>query len=114
MFTHTPSRYEFPRPYLWDDGFHMTLSCQWDPYFCLNDIENWFGTQGTQGWVPREQARGMEIQHYTPITSIENEHEGNPTTLAWELNYLKKLNIPDITERVKKLLPNVENWFSWW
>ena len=31
MLTTTPSREGFPRPFLWDDGFHNMVNCKWNP-----------------------------------------------------------------------------------
>lgn len=54
MFTPSPSRFAFPRPFLWDDGFHNMLACKWNPYLCMQTISDWMETMDENGWIPRE------------------------------------------------------------
>jgi hypothetical protein len=35
MLSHTPSRLGFPRPFLWDEGFHNMISCRINPEICF-------------------------------------------------------------------------------
>lgn len=44
MTSFTPSRYGFPRPFLWDEGFHLMLGCRWNIDICLKSLESWLDT----------------------------------------------------------------------
>jgi mannosyl-oligosaccharide glucosidase len=66
MLTMTPSREGFPRPFLWDDGFHNMVACKWNPNLCLQTLSDWMSTMTEDGWIPREQARGDELRSYFP------------------------------------------------
>ena len=50
----TPSRKGFPRPFLWDDGFHNLLGCQWNNQICFQTLSDWFDSMADDGWIPRE------------------------------------------------------------
>jgi len=54
MLTHTPSRKGFPRPFLWDEGFHNMIACRMNPDICLQSLEDWVNTMSEDGWIPRE------------------------------------------------------------
>jgi len=61
MFSHIPSRFRFPRPFLWDEGFHNLITAYYDKDIALLSLKTWFGTINMDGgWIPREQARGPE------------------------------------------------------
>lgn len=90
MFSHTPARIGFPRPFLWDNGFHKSIECMWDADVCLQELIDWFGTMNEDGWIPREQPRGAELRSYIPWLA-ENHNEANPPTLIFSLMYLLNL-----------------------
>ncbi|EAS06289.1 mannosyl-oligosaccharide glucosidase (macronuclear) [Tetrahymena thermophila SB210] len=111
LFSTTPSRLGFPRPFLWDDGFHQMLSCQWDLDFCKQDIEKWFNTISSSGWIPREQPRGPEDRSYIPGLYEDNK-DGNPPSFLFNLLYIQKQEGQE--EYIQKLIPKIELWFGWW
>jgi hypothetical protein len=82
MFSGTPSRTGFPRAFLWDDGFHNVLFCQYDKKICMSIIEHWLSTVFENGWIPREHIRGKECEEYANVAFlVQLEKEGNPPTL---------------------------------
>lgn len=114
MFSLTPSRYGFPRPFLWDDGFHTLFSCTWAIEFCLVEIKMWFATISPQGWIPREQPRGPELRSYMDFTLTENPLEANPPTFMWVLYHIQKYKRGKYADFITTILPTVEAWFNWW
>ena len=54
MLSFTPSRFGFPRPFFWDEGFHTMLGCRWNSDICLESLANWLDTIDEDGWIPRE------------------------------------------------------------
>ncbi len=81
MITGSPSRSLFPRGFLWDEGFHNLLICQFDHELCFLIIESWLTTE-MDGWIPREQARGKEAEGNANVNFLEqNPNEANPPTI---------------------------------
>lgn len=55
LLTAVPSRSQFPRGFLWDDGFHgLMLGC-WNVELQLHILGHWMDLLNHQGWIPREQ-----------------------------------------------------------
>jgi hypothetical protein len=55
----TPSRLIFPRGFLWDEGFHLSVAAHYHPEVALRVIRGWLGKIDLLGWIGREQIRGF-------------------------------------------------------
>jgi mannosyl-oligosaccharide glucosidase len=66
LYTHVPARRGFPRGFLWDEGFHLHITCQWSRFICFDSLRHWFNTIKPSGWIPREQIRGPEAERVVP------------------------------------------------
>lgn len=66
LLTGCPSRSRFPRGFLWDEGFHLMLTCQWSRFLCMDILSHWFNSMKPSGWIAREQIRGPEAESKVP------------------------------------------------
>lgn len=57
LLTAVPSRSQFPRGFLWDDGFHGLMMGCWSINLQLHILGHWMDLLNYQGWIPREQVR---------------------------------------------------------
>lgn len=57
LLTAVPSRSQFPRGFLWDDGFHGLMLGSWSIELQLHILGHWMDLLNFQGWIPREQVR---------------------------------------------------------
>lgn len=55
LLTAVPSRSQFPRGFLWDDGFHGLMLGTWSIDLQLHILGHWMDLLNHQGWIPREQ-----------------------------------------------------------
>lgn len=118
MFTLTPCRRGFARSFLWDDGFHNMILAQYDPEKSLEILINWFETVEDDGWIPREQIRGKEVEEYANKDFIvQLEDEANPPTLMIPLKYLfDRFKIEenlDSIRKIREVYPKIKKWFYW-
>jgi mannosyl-oligosaccharide glucosidase len=44
LYTHVPARQGFPRGFLWDEGFHLHITCQWSRFICIDSLKHWFNS----------------------------------------------------------------------
>lgn len=51
-----PTRSRFPRGFLWDEGYHLLVICQWSSNLCVDIYRSWFDTMGEvfKGEMARE------------------------------------------------------------
>jgi mannosyl-oligosaccharide glucosidase len=114
MLSGTPSRLSFPRPFLWDEGFHNMLFCKWNYLICVESLRGWLNTSFPNGWIAREQPRGPELTSF--ITWLhEDNREANPPTFMLPVLYLHRHYADDdvvqafFTENYEKM----KQWFNW-
>jgi len=87
LYSAVPSRPFFPRGFLWDEGFHQLLVCQWSPLITRDVLRHWFSLQDQQGWIAREQILGEEARSKVPAEfQAQNPAHANPPTLLFPLS----------------------------
>ena len=95
LFTSVPSRPFFPRGFLWDEGFHLIPTADWDTDLTLEIVKSWYDTMDEDGWIPREQILGPEARSKVPEEfQVQYPHYANPPTLF--------LIIESFMERLRK------------
>jgi mannosyl-oligosaccharide glucosidase len=96
LLTSTPSRANFPRGFLWDEGFHQLLVQKWDPVLSRVCLSSWLGLMDPSGWIPREQVLGIEARHRFPShvkdLMIQKRTVANPPTLLMPLRVFAVAN----------------------
>lgn len=113
----TPSRLIFPRCFLWDDGFQLTVLADKHPDLSLRFLKQWFEKIDLFGWIAREQIRGYEVSAMMPdLTFVyQDSLEGNPPTLMLPLRYM--IDKQPENEQLRKLLKSsmwkLEKWFRY-
>lgn len=82
LFTHVPSRANFPRGFLWDEGFHLLPVLDWDADLALEVLQSWLELMDEDGWIAREQVMGPEARSKVPPDFVtQSPHIANPPTL---------------------------------
>ena len=127
LFTATPCRSYFARGFLWDEGFHQIIISKWDIELSLDMVNTWLDTMSTEGWIPREQIRGIEAESQVPEEFREQDFfVANPPTLLFPINeFIKKYKfykdkeinndlygLKDILIKFYKKLKLWLNWFE--
>ncbi|KAF2278089.1 glycoside hydrolase [Westerdykella ornata] len=84
LLTHVPSRANFPRGFLWDEGFHLLPVVDWDLDLALEVLQSWLGLMDRDGWIAREQVLGPETRSKVPPDfQTQSPEVANPPTLFW-------------------------------
>lgn len=92
LLTATPSRAQFPRGFLWDEGFHQLIVQRWDPELSRRCMRSWMSAMQDSGWIPREQVLGTEARnrfpHHIQHLLIQHPKVANPPTILMPLRFL--------------------------
>ena len=125
LLTATPCRSYFARGFLWDEGFHQLIISKWDLELSLEMVNTWFDTMDNQGWIPREQIRGIEAEAQVPVEFREQDFfVANPPSLLFPIKafinnykYYKDSNnnlygMKDLLIKFYKKLKLWMNWFE--
>jgi len=85
-------------------------------------IRTWFNSMDERGWMPREQARGIEVEDSFKQKDYvyQDMEEANPPTLMFVMNYLKtistahedKYNQDKIFHFLQELRPYLIRWYK--
>ena len=79
-----PSRTKFPRPFLWDEGFHLLAIYEYRPRIALSILVGWLETQDESGWIPRELALSLRDRWSIPDRFLQQDPMvANPTSLVF-------------------------------
>ncbi|CDW80734.1 mannosyl-oligosaccharide glucosidase [Stylonychia lemnae] len=117
LFTGSPSRSRFPRGFLWDEGFHLTLTCQWSKLLCMDILSHWFNSMKSNGWIPREQIRGPEAESNVPREFIVQDPKvANPPSMMFPMKFLlqeAQKGDKKITFFVSTLYQKWQTWYQW-
>ena len=125
LLTATPCRSYFARGFLWDEGFHHLIISKWDLELSLDMVNTWLDTMDNQGWIPREQIRGIEAEAQVPVEFREQDFfVANPPSLLFPIKafinnykYYKDSNnnlygMKDLLIKFYKKLKLWMNWFE--
>ncbi|VDK35135.1 unnamed protein product [Taenia asiatica] len=122
LFTATPSRSQFPRGFLWDEGFHALLIARWDIELALQSLGHWLDLLNMEGWIPREQILGWEARaNVPPEFVIQSTTTANPPALVLAIeDMLDRLETHMSVEEAKLFnkwarvaFPRLRAWFVW-
>lgn len=106
LLSSTPSRTKFRIGYLWDEGFHNMLLSQWDADLSSEILNSWLDTVFTDGFLPREQSRGKEVESF--IFLPQSSRDVNPPTIMIPILYMSQLNGGD---KMKSSYHKLKQWF---
>ncbi|CAH8581408.1 unnamed protein product [Heterobilharzia americana] len=121
LFSATPSRSNFPRGFLWDEGFHGLILARWDPVLAMETVGSWLDLMNAHGWIPREQILGWESRSRVPSEFIvQSDVVANPPSLILTvealLDRLPRLSISEANEFRRwsmLILPRLHVWYQW-
>ena len=87
MTSISPSRTTFPRPFLWDEGFHLLAVDDVNHPLAVEILTTWLRAQITseeQGWIPRELALSERDKARIPVQFLaQSPLIANPPTLLF-------------------------------
>ncbi|KAL0221106.1 hypothetical protein RCL1_000960 [Eukaryota sp. TZLM3-RCL] len=99
LFSFTPSRSTFPRPFFWDEGFHLMVVSKLDPMVSARVLNGWISLIGEDGWIPREHVLGSESINRVPAEfRTQYKHVSNPPALLLPVIELSRIILKKKTE----------------
>lgn len=111
-----PARTRFPRPFLWDDGFHMLAIERFNKHIAIEMVTSWMRSQRVSvegGWIPREDALSLRDRSLIPAEYIpQSPLIANPPTSVFVIRkWLKEGNVIPRTALVK-LGKHLVRWYE--
>ena len=123
LLTFVPSRFTFPRGFLWDEGFHLLVAEHWDLDLTIKIFQSWLDSMDSNGWICREQIRGPAAETRVPEQFIpQSEEIANPPSFVFFIeNALDKLKkIPpeqfesnNLYKMFKSTYGKLKKWTFW-
>ena len=110
-----PSRSKFPRPFLWDDGFHLLAIDTVNRPLAVEIVTSWLRAQSVTrqgGWIPRELALSLRDKAAIPPEFLaQNPLIANPTTLTFVIRRWMREGILNTTARTK-ISAHLIRWYT--
>ncbi|XP_054163075.1 mannosyl-oligosaccharide glucosidase-like [Oppia nitens] len=108
-----PSRPIFPRPFLWDEGFHNLVIQRWNSSLTTTIMKSWFNLMNVDGWIPREITIGAESIDNFHGLNTQTDVNANPPSFLLTIDTLMKNNEID-KSYLKEIYPRLSSWFNWY
>ncbi|CAG2168886.1 unnamed protein product [Oppiella nova] len=113
MLSAVPSRPRFPRPFLWDEGFHNLVIQRWNSSLTLKIMNSWFNIMNIDGWIPREIVIGNESIAKFGSVNTQTDVNANPPSFLLTIDSLIKNKQIDV-QFLKNIYPKLKAWFQWY
>jgi len=115
LFSAVPSRPQFPRGFLWDEGFHLLLISKWSPKIAKKSLSSWLNRMMYSGWIPREQILGYESESRVPAEFIPQVMDNaNPPTFFLAIDeLLQNTDLADDVHLLSQIFNRLDRWFQW-
>lgn len=109
-----PSRSKFPRPFLWDDGFHILAVDDANRGIAVEIVTSWLRAQSVSkehGWIPRELALSSRDQAAIPAEFLAQDPlVANPPSILFVIR--KWMTDSVLGERAKMaILGHLARWY---
>ncbi|XP_054153186.1 mannosyl-oligosaccharide glucosidase-like [Oppia nitens] len=108
-----PSRPVFPRPFLWDEGFHNLVIQWWNSSLTTTIMKSWFNLMNIDGWIPREITIGAESLDRFHGLNTQRDVNANPPAFLLTIDTLMRRQAVD-NGYLKDIYPRLQSWFHWY
>ncbi|CAG2176160.1 unnamed protein product, partial [Oppiella nova] len=113
MLSAVPSRPVFPRPFLWDDGFHNLVIQRWNSSLTLKIMNSWFNIMNIDGWIPLEIVIGSESVAKHGTIHTQPDTDSNPPSFLLTIDTIMRNKQMDV-QSLKDIYPRLKAWFHWY